>query len=85
MTLAPADATELTEMLQFLSDWLAHDRHHLQASLEGFVGTNTYGTRQPDDDLARFIFLSGGKMMASHSSARRDCPVSLDRGSTEPP
>lgn len=35
MTLAPADAAELAEMLQFLSDWLARDRDHLEASPEG--------------------------------------------------
>ena len=60
MTLAPADADELAEMLQFLSDWLARDRHHLETSLEGFVGSSAYGTRQLGDDLARFIFLLGG-------------------------
>ena len=60
MTLAPADAAELAEMLQFLSDWLARDQDHLEASLEGFVGSCAYGTRQLHDDLARFIFLLGG-------------------------
>jgi hypothetical protein len=58
--LAPADAAELAEMLQFLSDWLARDRDHLEASLESFVGSCAYGTRQLRDDLARFIFLLGG-------------------------
>ena len=58
--LAPADAAELAEMLQFLSDWLACDRDHLEASLEGFVSKCAYGTRQLRDDLARFIFLLGG-------------------------
>jgi hypothetical protein len=60
VTLAPADAPELAEMLQFLSDWFAHDRHHLETSLEGFAGSTVYGTRQLSDDLARFIFLLGG-------------------------
>jgi hypothetical protein len=60
VTLAPADAAELAEMLQFLSDWLARDQDHLEVSLEGFVGSCAYGTRQLHDDLARFIFLLGG-------------------------
>ena len=60
MTLAPADAAELAEMLQFLSDWLARDQNHLASSLEGFIGSCAYGTQQLHDDLARFIFLLGG-------------------------
>jgi hypothetical protein len=60
VTLAPADAAELAEMLQFLSDWLTRDQDHLEASLEGFAGSCAYGTRQLRDDLARFIFLLGG-------------------------
>jgi hypothetical protein len=60
MTLAPADTIELTEILQFISDWLARDPHHLQASLEDFVGHPAYSTPQLRNDLARFIFLLGG-------------------------
>ena len=60
MSLAPADAAELAEMLQFLSDWLTRDQDPLEPSLEGFVGNCAYGTRQLRDDLARFIFLLGG-------------------------
>jgi hypothetical protein len=60
VTLTPADTAELGEMLQFLSDWLARDRDHLQASLEGFTGSRAYSTPQLRDDLARFIFLLGG-------------------------
>jgi hypothetical protein len=60
MTLAHADAAEPAEMLQFLSDWLARERDHLEASLEGIVGNCTYGTGQLRDDLARFIFLPDG-------------------------
>ena len=60
MTLDPADAVELAEILQFLSDWLARDRDHLETSLEGFVGNPAYGTRQLREDLARFTFLLGG-------------------------
>ena len=60
MTLAPADAAELAEMLQFLSDWLSRDHDHLEPSLDSFVSSPAYGTRQLRDDLARFIFLLGG-------------------------
>jgi hypothetical protein len=49
VTLASADAAELAEMLQFLSDWLARDRDHMEASLEGFVGSCAYGTQQLHD------------------------------------
>jgi hypothetical protein len=60
VTLAPIDAAELAEMLQFVSDWLARDQHHLQASFEDFVGSPAYGTQHLRDGLARFIFLLGG-------------------------
>jgi hypothetical protein len=60
VTLAPADAAELAEMLQFLSDWIGRDRDHLEPSLESFAGSPAYGTRQLRHDLARFIFLLGG-------------------------
>ena len=43
MTLAPGGAVELAEMLQFLSDWLARDQGHLEASLKGFAGSHAYG------------------------------------------
>jgi hypothetical protein len=33
-----ADATELAELLQFLSQWLTRDPARLGASLEQFVG-----------------------------------------------
>jgi hypothetical protein len=38
VTLDAADAAELAEMLQFLSDWLAREPARLGASLEDFVG-----------------------------------------------
>ncbi len=60
VTLDAADAAELAEMLQFLSDWLAPDPARLAASLEEFVGHPAYGTRQLGDDLDRFVFLLGG-------------------------
>jgi hypothetical protein len=54
------DATELAEMLQFLSQWLARDPARLAASLEEFVGNPAYGTTQLHQDLERFVFLLGG-------------------------
>ena len=55
-----ADAAELTEMLQFLSQWLARDPARLGASLEEFVGHPAYGITQLRGDLDRFVFLLGG-------------------------
>jgi hypothetical protein len=55
-----ADAAELSEMLQFLSQWLARDPARLAASLEQFVGHPAYGITQLREDLERFVFLLGG-------------------------
>jgi hypothetical protein len=55
-----ADAAELAEMLQFLSQWLARDPGHLAASLAQFVGHPAYGITQLRQDLERFAFLLGG-------------------------
>ena len=55
-----ADAAELAETLQFLSQWLDRDPASLGASLEQFVGHPAYGTAQLRQDLARFVFLLGG-------------------------
>ncbi len=60
VSLDASDASELAELLQFLSDWLARDQHHLDASLAGFVGNRAYDTRQLRSDLDRFTFLLGG-------------------------
>jgi len=60
MRLDAADAAELAEMLQFLSEWLARDPARLSASLEQFVGHPAYGTAQLRQDLDRFTFLLGG-------------------------
>jgi hypothetical protein len=60
VTLNAADAGELAEMLQFLSDWLARDPARLGASLEDFVGHPAYGLAQLRADLDRFVFLLGG-------------------------
>ena len=55
-----ADAAELAEMLQFLSQWLGRDPGRLGPSLEEFVGHPAYGTAQLRQDLNRFVFLLGG-------------------------
>ena len=60
MKLDAADAGELAEMLQFLSDWLARDPARLGASLAEFVGHPAYGLAQLRGDLERFVFLLGG-------------------------
>jgi hypothetical protein len=60
ITLDAADAAELTETLQLLSDWLARDPGRLGPSLEDFIGHPGYGTAQLLQDLNRFVFLLGG-------------------------
>ena len=55
-----ADAAELAEMLQFISQWLARDPGHLAASLARFAGHPAYGLPQLRQDLERFAFLLGG-------------------------
>jgi hypothetical protein len=60
VTLDAADAAELTEILQFLSDWMAGDPGCLGRSLQDFTGNRAYGTAQLRQDLNRFAFLLGG-------------------------
>jgi hypothetical protein len=55
-----ADAAELAEMLQFLSQWLARDPARLGPSLAQFVGHSAYGLAHLRGDLERFVFLLGG-------------------------
>jgi hypothetical protein len=55
-----ADGAELAEMLQVLSQWLAHDPGRLAASLEEFAGDPAYGIQDLRSDLERFAFLLGG-------------------------
>jgi len=55
-----ADAAELAEMLQFLSQWLARDPARLGASLTELVGHPAYGLSELRNDLERFVFLLGG-------------------------
>jgi hypothetical protein len=55
-----ADAAELAELLQFLSQWLTRDPAGLGASLEQFVGHPAYNVGELRQDLDRFVFLLGG-------------------------
>lgn len=57
--LHPSDAAELAELLQFLGDWIATDRDHLDASLARFVGNHGYDLSQLCTDIGRFVFLLG--------------------------
>jgi hypothetical protein len=57
--LAASDAAELTELLNFLIDWINSDHEQLPASLHGFIGNSAYGTAALRTDLARFQFLLG--------------------------
>jgi hypothetical protein len=59
-SLDTSDATELAELLQFLSDWLAADPDQLDASLTRFVGHRAYAASRLRTDLHRFVFLLGG-------------------------
>ena len=59
-SLDTADAIELAETLQFISDWLDADAAPLGASMARFVGHPAYHLGSLHDDLARFIFLLGG-------------------------
>jgi hypothetical protein len=59
-SLDTTDATELAEMLQFISDWLDADHGPLSASMTRFVGHPAYDIGALHDHLDRFIFLLGG-------------------------
>jgi hypothetical protein len=60
MHLDLADATELAEMLTFISQWLAGPDHtELAASFGRFMGTQGYDLAELRTDLARFTFLLG--------------------------
>lgn len=60
VNLAPDDAAELTELLQFIDNWLTTDQEQLNASLLRFVGHPSYDVARLKADLARFTFLLGG-------------------------
>ena len=53
LSLDVGDAAELTEMLQFLSEWPAADDAHLGASLARFLGSTASDIGQLRADLER--------------------------------
>ncbi len=57
--LDPADAAELTELLQFLDDWLTSSQDQIHRSFAQFVGHPAYGISHLQGDLRRFAFLLG--------------------------
>jgi hypothetical protein len=60
ITLDPADAAELAEMLTFLSRWLSGSQQQTLAdSFAAFVGHPAYGIEALRADLHRFAFLLG--------------------------
>jgi hypothetical protein len=69
-----ADAAELAEMLEFLSEWLARDPGHLAASLAQFVGHPAYGLDELRSDLER-LSSSSAATMARPCSALTDADV----------
>ncbi len=75
VTLNPADAAELAEMLGFIGQWLACDPRRLEASLARFVGHPAYTTRHLRGDLDRFIFLLGASDGEELFAAGGDEPV----------
>lgn len=54
-----ADAVELTELLQFIDDWLATCHDQLREPFARFAGHPAYDTPQLRGDLQRFAFLLG--------------------------
>jgi hypothetical protein len=60
LMLDAADAAELAEMLQFVSEWMGRDPSRPGASLEDFVGHPAYGINELRQDLNRLVFLLGG-------------------------
>jgi len=60
MSLDPADATELTQLLQLIAGWLDADRQRLAPSLLDYIGHPAYGLDDLRNDLNRFTFLLGG-------------------------
>jgi len=66
-----ADAAELAEMLQFLSQWLTRNPARLGASLAQFVGHPAYGLDELRGDVNRFVFLLGGSDASSSSAHDR--------------
>ena len=65
-----ADAAELADMLQFLSDWLAADPDRLAASLRAFTESRGYDLSQLRRDVDRFVFLLGRARRSLRADAR---------------
>ena len=60
ITLDPADAAELAEMLTFLTQWLSgSQKQALAESFTAFVGHPAYNTSTLCADLHRFAFVLG--------------------------
>jgi hypothetical protein len=55
-----ADATELAETLQLITDWISYDPDRLNTSLTQFIGNRAYDTSHLAHDLHRFTFLLAG-------------------------
>lgn len=53
------EATELGELLEFVSDWVGHASLAVAASLASFVGVSGYDTADLSADCLRFAFLLG--------------------------
>jgi hypothetical protein len=60
ITLDTADAAELAETLQLITQWLTADPATLAPSFLAYIGHPAYGIQQLQDDLHRFAFLLGG-------------------------
>ena len=60
ISLDTADATELAEILQLITGWLAADPATLAPSLLAYIGHPAYGLDAFRADLDRFTFLLGG-------------------------
>jgi hypothetical protein len=77
-SLDTADAVELAELLQFITDWLGSDRHR-RRSFAGFVGHPAYGIDELQHDLRRFTFLLGADDGESLFRANWDNPDGEDQ------
>jgi hypothetical protein len=60
MNLDPADAMELTQLLQLIAGWLDADPQRMAPSLGDYIGHPAYGLDELRRDLDRFTFLLGG-------------------------
>ncbi len=53
ISLDAADVMELTQLLEFLDDWLATDHGPINESLARFVGCEAYGVESLRDAMPR--------------------------------